>query len=597
MPVCQHNYNHRLTLKELNMKEMNRFIGTITCASLLCSAPIFAADERPNVLLIVADDMGLGDIAPFGSEIATPALSKLAAEGIRFSNFHASPVCSVTRGQLLTGANSIQVGLGSFDYSYYPPSKGKAGYEGYLTDNALSIAELLRDQGYQTYHSGKWHLGSGGGHGKPPQDWGFSQTFGVYSGGSAHWDNKDMYPSPSAAEKAIEAGKKPPLTLQQFYENGNPVERVKGIFSDDLYTGKMIEYIEGGRNSGKPFFAYLALTTAHFPIQAPSALIEKNVPRYRELGYAGLKKERHQRLIDAGIYPKETTFPGENAITKKWDALSDAEKNTQARIMATYAAMIESQDFYIGRVLDYLRESGQLDNTLIFYMPDNGPEGADAFGPLSNDLWVNWVGDHFDMSDAAIGTASSSRQIGLEWANATTGSLQWWKWFVAEGGVRVPLIVKPPTSSKFARMGELSSTTLSVKDVPATIMNYAGIEHPGDEYKGRAVAEPSGVSMRGFLEGSTDTVRTEEDWFAFELFGNGFVIQGDYKVMKLRKGMYGDGQWHLYNIVKDPGETTPIESQMQDRFESMMALYRNYEKTFGIVPVAEDWNPWKAAAE
>lgn len=146
--------------------------------------------------------------------------------------------------------------------------------------------------------------------------------------------------------------------------------------------------------------------------------------------------------------------------------------------MATYAAMVESHDFYIGRVLDYLRESGQLENTLIVYLPDNGPEGSDAFGPLANSLWKNWTEDHFDMSDEAIGRANSSRQLGLEWANATTGPLQWWKWFIAEGGIRVPLIVKPPQDSDFDQQGVMSSTTLSVKDLPMTMLDYAEVKHP-----------------------------------------------------------------------------------------------------------------------
>ena len=555
------------------------------------------APLKPNILLIVSDDIGMGDLAPFGSEINTPALDLLARQSIRFSNFHASPVCSVTRGQLLTGANTIEIGLGSFDYSFYPPAKGQPGYEGYLTRNSVTIAEILGANGYSTIHSGKWHLGSGDGHGLPPQDWGFQNTFGVYSGGSAHWDNTDMYPSVKAAEEAIAQGQFPPVTYQQFYHNGQKVDRVKGIYSDDLYTGKLIEFIEQEQDSGKPFFAYLALTTAHFPIQAPSALIDKYVDIYEKLGYEKLKKDRHQRLIKAGVYPPETPFPGQNPITREWNSLSAAEKKTQARIMATYAAMVESHDFYIGRVLDYLRESGRLDNTLIIYMPDNGPEGADAFGPLSNSLWVDWVSKHFDMSDEAIGTGRSSRQIGLEWANASTGPLQWWKWFISEGGVRVPLIIRPPKNSDFDAAGQLSNITLSVKDLPMTILDYAGVEHPGDSFEGRQVVTPSGVSMRNFLEGSTREVRSDADWFAFELFGNGFVIQGDYKIMKLRKGMYGDGLWHLYNIVEDPGETRPIEDQEPARFESMMALYRSYEKEHAIVSVEEDWNPWKAAAE
>jgi len=553
-------------------------------------------DKRPNILLIVGDDMGLGDLAPFGSEISTPALSHLSQESIRFTNFHVSPVCSVTRAQLLTGANSIEVGLGSFDYSFYPPAKGKKGYEGYMTRNTVTIAELLRDAGYNTYHSGKWHLGSGNGHGNPPQDWGFTQTYGVYSGGCAHWDNKDMYPSVKVAKKAIKEGKKPPVTYQQFYENGVKIDRVKGVFSDDLYTAKLIDYIENGRKSGKPFFGYLALTTGHFPLQAPSALIEKYVPLYEKLGYEGLKKLRYKNMVEAGVYKEGTPFPNNNPLVKKWNELSKAEQKTQARLMATYAAMIETQDFYIGRLLDYLRENGELDNTLIIYMPDNGPEGSDAFGQLANNLWKNWTKDHFDMSDKAIGTGSSSRQLGIEWVNGTIGPLQWWKWFVAEGGVRVPMIMRPPLSSKFNKQGEMVDITLSVKDLPATMLNYAGVTHPGNQYQDRKIPVPSGISMKNYLEGSSETVRTDKDWFAFELFGNSFVIQGDYKLMKLRKGMFGDSKWHLYNIKNDPAEMVELEAKYPGKFEAMMQIYQQYAKDHNIVKVAEDWNPWEAAA-
>lgn len=258
--------------------------------------------------------------------------------------------------------------------------------------------------------------------------------------------------------------------------------------------------------------------------------------------------------------------------------------------------MIEAQDFYIGRVIDYLRETGELDNTLIIYMPDNGPEGADAMGPLANDLWKDWTEDYFDMSDEAIGTSNSSRQLGIEWANATTGPLQWWKWFVSEGGVRVPLIVSPPSDTCFDKQGEMSNTTLSVKDLPMTILDYAGVAHPGETYRNRKVATPSGVSMAPFLSGKADTVRDDKDWFAFELFGNGFVIQGDYKLMKLRTGMYGDGEWHLYNIKQDPAESVPLEDKHPEIFNSMMSLYKEYKAEHGIVDVAEDWNPWLGAA-
>ena len=580
--------------------------GLLIALVASASLPSNAADERgsvskelsqrPNVLLLVGDDMGLGELAPFGSEIRTPALSMLAEKGARFTNFHVSPVCSVTRSKLLTGANSIEVGLGAFDYSVYPPAKGKPGYEGYLTRNTAMLSEILYDAGYNTFHVGKWHLGgTHGGHG--PHDWGFSNTYGVLPGGSGHWNAEDMVFNLSAPESkaAMDRGEIPPKTNTQFLENGKPVDRPAGIYSDDLYVGKMIEYIEQGRSSRRPFFGYVAFTTAHFPIQAPSAMIDKYVDTYRELGFEGVKKMRYEKMKAMGIYPESAPLPPRHDITRDWDELSDEEKDARARLFATFAAMVESQDHHIGRLMDYLRETGQLDNTLVIYLTDNGPEGADPFGPLGNKLWTDWVEKNYSMAVEDIGTGKSNRTIGMEWANAATGTLQWWKWFVGEGGVRVPLIVVPPADRQVAQPGSISDTAVSVKDISATVLEYTGVKAPSGEFRGREIVAPSGKSMVKHLEGKSDHVRTAEEWFAFELFGNMFVIAGDYKAIRVRPGMYGDGEWHLYNIRKDPGETKPIEKQQPERLAKMMAWYEEYAAEHNIVPVAEDWNAFTEA--
>ncbi len=575
------------------------FLG---CASLSLNAaedrePVSKElSQRPNVLLLVGDDMGLGELEPFGSEINTPALSMLAEKGARFTNFHVSPVCSVTRSKLLTGANSIEVGLGAFDYSVYPPAKGKPGYEGYLTRNTAMLSEILYDAGYNTYHVGKWHLGgTHGGHG--PHEWGFSNTYGVLPGGSAHWNAQDMVFNLSAPESkaAIVRGEVPPKTYTQFLENGEPVERPEGIYSDDLYVGKMIEYIEGGRKSGRPFFGYVAFTTAHFPIQAPSAMIDKYVDTYRELGYEGVKELRYKRMKEMGIYPESAPLPPRNPITRDWAELSDDEKDARARLFGTFAAMVESQDHHIGRLMDYLRETGQLENTLVIYLTDNGPEGADAFGPLGNEDWTDWVETNYSMAVSDIGTGKSNRTIGMEWANAATGTLQWWKWFVGEGGVRVPLIIVPPANRPVAKPGSISDTTLSVKDISATIFEYIGVDAPSGEFRGREIVSPSGKSMVKYLEGKSEYVRSPEEWFAFELFGNMFVIASDYKAIRVRPGMYGDGEWHLYDIRKDPGETKPLEKDQPERLAKMVEWYEQYAAEHNIVPVADDWNAFTEA--
>jgi arylsulfatase A-like enzyme len=550
--------------------------------------------KQPNILLLVGDDIAFGDIGAYGSEILTPNMDRMADRGVRFSNFRVSPVCSVTRSMLLTGCNNIEIGLGAFDYSVYPPTRGKKGYESYMTKNTVAISELLRDAGYETYKAGKWHLGGEAAGGEAPMGWGFTKEFGILTGGSNHWNDRAMTPDFTDPDWANNK-KKEHWTL-----NGEHYERPEGIYSGELYTNQMIDFIKDGHSKNKPWFAYMAFTTAHFPIQAPPELIDKYYDQYLELGYAGLKKQRYESLKKNGLISDSATEAPENDLTKNWDDLSEDEKKLQARVMATYAAMIEDQDIRTGQIIEYLRESGQLDNTLIVYMTDNGPEGAEPSHPLTgNEAFDTWINNNFDQSFEAVGTANSEHTIGTSWANAATGGLQWWKWFIGEGGVRVPMMIVPPGafSSDYERAGEISTATAYVKDIPMTILEYAGVEHPMTRYKDREIVKPSGVSIKPFLDKVSDEVRTEKDWYAFELFGNCYVIQGQYKAIKVRKGMFGDGEWHLYNIIDDPSESNPLESEDPERLKSMQELYASYAEANSIMEVASDWNPFKGFSE
>ena len=246
-------------------------------------------------------------------------------------------------------------------------------------------------------------------------------------------------------------------------------------------------------------------------------------------------------------------------------------------------------------MLNYLRETGQLDNTLIGYLSDNGPEGLDERGELSNPMSTNWIKSNFSQEFDHIGRGDAFAFIGTDWADASTGGLQWWKWFIGEGGIRVPMLVVPPKNSSSARAGQMTREFASVKDVPMTILDFAGVEYPSHEFKGREIVPPSGVSMRGFLAGRAERPRTDEQWVSFELFGNSYVIAGDYKAIRVRTGMYGDGKWHLYNIKNDPGETRPLDQGMPDSLERLIATYEQYAKDKGIVSVADDWNPWHSS--
>jgi arylsulfatase len=570
-----------------------KFRCLIPCVFLLLSGIAQAITEKPNILLIVGDDIGFGDLGTSGSVTRTPNLDTLARQGTFFTSFHVSPVCSVSRAMMLTGNDPIEVGLGAFDYAIYPPADGKPGYEAYLTRTTTTIAEILQDAGYRTYTVGKWHLGGPGHGGEGPEEWGFDRSYGIYTGGANHW-NQGPFHINSRDPQVMAQVKRGEIPQEPYHEDGKPVKRPIGIYSDDLWTSKLMEYIEEDRKSGKPFFAYVAYTTAHVPLQAPDFLIDKYYEHYLELGFEGLHRARFESQKKLGIIPRDAPYPERkaNPLLRTWSEMDDEEKRRQARAMATYSAMMESQDYHIGLLLNYLRETDELDNTLIIYTPDNGPEGSDFRGKLSNPAFTQWVRSTFSQDINDIGRGNSMTFLGTDWAGAANGSLQWWKWFIGEGGIRVPLIVVPPKNTAFTRSGEISNAYAYAKELPMTILDYAGVDHPQTEFKGRKLTPPSGVSLRPYLAGEKSSPRTEEEWVVFELFGNKYVMAGDYKAIRVRPGMWGDGKWHLYNIKQDPGETRPLETKQPKRLRKLIDIYERYAKEKGIVPVADDWNPW-----
>ena len=549
--------------------------------------------KKPNILFIVGDDIGFGDLGISGAVTKTPVLDRLAKQGTFFTNFHVSPVCSVTRSMMMTGNDPIEVGLAAFDYTIYPPSEGKPGYEAHLTRNTVTIAEILQDVGYSTYTVGKWHLGGSGHGGDGPHKWGFDRSYGLYTGAANHWNQGAFHFDANDPEikKVLARGEIP---QEPYYENGEPVERPIGVFSDELWTSKLLDFIEMDRESGKPFFAYVAYTTAHAPIQAPADLIDKYYDHYLELGYEGLHRARFEAQQKLGIIPQDAIQPAResNELLHTWAQLDDEEKRYQARWMAAYSAMMESQDQNIGKLLDYLSEKGELDNTLIIYTTDNGPEGTGPRGPITSSAFFEWARTAYSQEFDDIGQGNTFGFIDTDWAGAANGSLQWWKWFIGEGGIRVPMIVVPPKNTDFERRGEITDAYAYVKELPMTMLDYAGVEHPQTEFKGRQLNPPSGVSLRPFLSGTESSPRTEEEWVAFELFGNSYIVAGDYKAMRMRPGMWGDGEWHLYDIKKDPGETTPLEDEQPERFQKMVELYKSYAEEKGILPVDDDWSPW-----
>jgi arylsulfatase len=526
----------------------------------------FAAGQ-PNILMILADDLGFSDIASFGGEIATPSLDQLAQQGVRLSSFYAAAACSPTRSMLISGTDSHLVGLGSMAevLPFSPRLQGRPGYEGYLNTRAQSIAQRLKDGGYATYMAGKWHLGKAPGQG--PEAWGFDHSFSLLDGGASHF-------------KPL-AGSQVRIENVSYREDGKPVDLPDTFFSSNAYTDKLIGYIDAGRSSGKPFFAYAAYTAPHWPLQAPDAYLDKYRGRYAG-GYDVIRTERLARLKQLGLFARDfPTAPPADVPSKRWAQLSDAEREVEARKMEIYAAMVEHLDMNIGRLIAYLKQIGEYDNTLIVFMSDNGAAGEDhAKGYSPSDV-------HTDNSLANLGRKGSNVSYGYRWAEVSSTPMSLVKGTSAEGGIAVPAIIRLPAKLAAAQ-GRVLHGYGRVDDLAPTFLALAGLP-TGDTPAGKLPF--TGQSLLPMLTGQAPG-RTPQ--VASELFGQPYVRDGDWKLVS---AYAPDGappnpdlpyRWRLYNLSTDRGETHDLAAEQLGRVATLKATWQRYVEWAGVVePPAE----------
>lgn len=526
-------------------------------------------EKRPNVLLVVVDDVGFNDLGIFGGEINTPNIDLLAREGVLLTNFHAAPTCSPTRAMLLSGTDSHIAGMGSMAEELAGNQKGQPGYEGYLNFRIAALPELFRDAGYHTYMTGKWHLGVEDFNG--PDDRGFERSFATLQGGAGAFSNMlGIF----GMKKAL------------YREDGALLESLPDDFYSTKYQAdKMIEYIGSNHDDGQPFFSYLAFTSPHWPLQAPQDAIARYKGKYDE-GYDVLKARRLQALKDRGFAPADVEpfprFPGE----KPWHELSGEEQRYQAKMMEIYAAMLDDVDIYLGKVINYLKEIGEYDNTFIFVTSDNGPE--------AHNLGVGWpalseyIAGCCDNSYENIGKANSYVYYGQNWGQAGNTPLRMYKGYPSQGGVRVPAFAHYP---KGIKTGLLNNNMLTIKDVMPTLLDVAGIKHPGTHYQDRDVAALSGSSMLPLLQGETDAIHPADYVMGWELFGKRAIRKGDWKIIwepyhELREprhaGIKTDA-WQLYNLADDPVEMNDLAEINPDKLAEMIAHWDQYAAENGVI--------------
>ncbi len=549
------------------------------------------AQKRPNILLILADDLGYSDLGFMGSEINTPNLDRLAAAGKLLTRFHVSPTCSPTRAMLLSGNDHHRSGFGSMFGMLSSEQAGQPGYETYLNQRVVTIAMLLADAGYHTYMAGKWHLAR-----RPapdparpadyseeelalwrstlPEQRGFERAFYIMQGGSGHFDNTGAVSSA-------------PVSTMLY--NGQPYTLPEDYYSSAFLTDQLIDYIEEGRADGRPFFVYAAYTAPHWPLHAPDDFIARYEGVY-EAGYAAIAQQRLARMKALGILAADQERHPGAALWPAWDSLSDEQKRREARKMQVYAAMVEALDHHIGRLIDYLKQSGAYENTFILFFSDNGAEGNNPYDLANN---AEWIPANFDNSLENMGRRGSYIAYGPGWAQVSSTPYRLYKGFVSEGGITTPALAVYPGKIP---AGQLSKQFASVLDVAPTLLELAGIEHPGERYQGRPIFPLQGSSMLAHLsapgqtDGSADDKTDEqaarihpaEHVMGWELFGRRAIRKGDWKLVS-QNPPWGTGDWELYNLALDPAEQHDQMQKQPTIAALLLTEWQRYVQDNGVI--------------
>lgn len=559
----------------MRLSKLGLLFASVAALAVARAPQAQAAAQRPNFLVIVADDLGYSDLGAFGGEIATPNLDAIARSGVRLTGFHTAPTCSPTRSMLLTGADNHEVGLGTMAEALTPIQRGHEGYEGYLNDRAVTVEELLQTAGYQTLMVGKWHLGLT--EDRSPAARGFQQSFAMLQGLQNHFGANQTDAWEAVGERST------------FREGRQLVAYPTGEYSADVFADKLIGFLKQTRRD-QPFFAYLTFTEPHWPLQAPAETIAKYKGRY-DAGPEALRQERLARQKALSVIPADVQ-PHRLVDVPAWESLTPAERAVEARKMEVYAAMVDRLDQNVGRVLQTLKETGQLDNTVIIFLSDNGPEGGridhpgghTAKGPASPEQQAA-VG--VDNSLENLGAATSYFGYGPGWAQAGSAPSRLFKSYTTEGGIHTPAFVAGPGIAG----GRTSDAFLHVKDITPTVLDLAGVAHP-TSWHGHAVLPLEGHSWKPLLRGEGTAVRPATEPVGWELFFRRAIRQGDWKAVYLPasrgrpyelKDASLQANWELFNLKDDPAEAHDLATKEPERLKSLVAAWDAYARQTGVV--------------
>jgi len=526
----------------------------IALLTLVQTSDAASVSGRPNILLIVADDLGYADLGVYGGDIDTPNIDALASEGILFTQFHTAPLCAPTRAMLLSGNNNHVAGMAR-QGKYGIGGEPQAGYENSLSDRIVPFPRLLQGAGYDTYTVGKWHLGIE--LETSPHAAGFSRSFNLLQGAGSHFDNRGFHEGGSL-----------------YRENEILVEYPVGRYSTDFYTDKLIEYIEADRRNGNPFFAFAAYTSPHWPMQVPDEYLDLYAGNYDD-GYDSLRGRRFDSLKEAGIIPLDSELPSRNDEIKPWDELTAEEQKRESRKMELYASMVDNLDDHVGRLTAYLKENNLYDNTLIVFMADNGAAAEDFYNGIRSTEYMEYTRATYDNAYEKMGTAESFVSYGPQWAEAGSAPFQRHKGYTREGGMVAPMII---SGGGVSAAGVIDATYATVMDLAPTFLEIAGAQYPDDG----SVKPMLGESMQGFLTGKSGNIHDDDYVTILSHAGRAFVRQGRWKIVTTEKP-FDESKFELYDVIADPGEMRNLARDEPEKLAELIASWRIKRKELGII--------------
>ncbi|MFC0606184.1 arylsulfatase [Rufibacter quisquiliarum] len=512
------------------------------------------AQERPNIVLIMADDMGFSDIGSYGGEIPTPNLDQLAQKGLRFSQFYNVGRCCPSRAALLTGLAPHQAGIGHMAEDPEKPKVndwGVHGYRGYLNRNSVTLAEVLKAAGYHTYMVGKWHVGM---HGKEkwPVGRGFEQFYGILSGGASH-----LQPFPPRG-----------VTL-----NDGPTQYdfAPDFYDTDAFTDNAITFLKQQKDN-KPFFLYVAHTAPHWPLQAKKEDYEPFVGKYLK-GWDVVRQDRLKKQLEMGFIKPEWGMAQREM--RPWEELTDKEKEDVDFRMAVYAGQVYNMDQNIGKLVNYLKQSGKLDNTLILFLSDNGA-CAEPYKELGgrpqaevNDPLKFWVVSY-----------------GQGWANASNTPFKRFKVDTYEGGIATPFIAFWPKGIK-TQAGKWNHTPYHIQDIMPTLVELAQTKYPNTFHNGQKIIPIEGISLAAAFKGAPE--KKKHEFMYWEHQDNCAIRWGNWKAVK----KLPDTTWELYDLAKDRTERHNLAAQHPDIVQKLNDQWYAWANSHHVLPKGNQVDPYK----